>query len=139
MTGYPIVEKVSMETEPIEWSAEEENCVRELSLNRDLIRGLNRGIVLENHDDFNDFRACYFKRKGYQNEDGEVLYENLKEALGRAIIMEAGTKTTAAKVFSHLIALQIVNSCKYIKGESHGDTAVKVQNCMMRNYRRFIV
>lgn len=112
--------------------------MRDLNLNRDFIRGLNRPVVPENHEGFNSFRACYFKRKGYQNEDGDILYENLKDALGAAILNEAGTSATAAKVFSHLIALQIVNSCKYIRGESHGDTAVKVQNCMIRNYRRFI-
>lgn len=126
-------------TDDLDWSGEELNCVNELKLDKKSIHFLNKQFITpEDNEDFNNFLGCYWKKKGIQRENGEIDFHQLDELLLMQLLKEYGTgidetATIVAEIFENALT-----ACKLkcIRGKSHGQTAVKVQNCIAREVQR---
>lgn len=89
-------------------------------------------IVPEDNAEFNKFMTCFWKKKGYQNEDGQINYASLETSIGQLI----GLKYTPQRAAE--IAESVIKTCRNIqKGNDDGAFASKVSNCIIRNLHSF--
>ncbi|KAF2896164.1 hypothetical protein ILUMI_10011 [Ignelater luminosus] len=130
-----LVFSFAISTEDLDWSGEELNCVDELKLDKKSIHALNKQFITpEDNDDFNNFVECYWKKKGIQHQNGEIDFHKLDELLLIELLKEYGTGIDESASIVAQIFENALSACKQrcIRGKSHGQTAVKVQNCIAR-------
>lgn len=115
----------------------EETCITELNLERNRIVKLNsKSIGPEDDEGFNKFLECFWKKKGYQKEDGQIDFEYLKSTIIEVICEILGGDNSDSCVGSS-VAAETVDKCRNVTGNSHGQTASKVQNCIVNKLQEY--
>lgn len=75
-------------------------------------------MELPDESQYKEYISCFYKMQGYQNEDGDILFYNIKN-----MITDLANAT---------IAVDIVDSCKNIeKLPSHEEYAYDVAKCLL--------
>jgi len=120
-------------------NTDEEKCIKELNLKEDKIIYLYfRHYTDENNSQLNDFIRCIWQIKHFQNEDGSINYDKLKQEydLARRIGEDD------PEYLNHIreLVASAVEECQNNPlplSNTHGHTAAKVQNCIVENYVKF--
>lgn len=68
-----------------------------------------------------DFLACSYKKQGYQNANGDIIFETLAEFLEQFYTKEQVTT--------------VVDLCKDIKGRNAAENAFFVMQCVIENLK----
>ncbi|KAF2886758.1 hypothetical protein ILUMI_19415 [Ignelater luminosus] len=64
------------------WGVGEEDCVKELNLNKETIITFDKQKDdSETSEDFNNFLACSWKKKGIEKKDGDINWDKIYEIL----------------------------------------------------------
>lgn len=109
----------------------------ELNLDRNRIVKLNnKAIGPEDDQDFNNFLACFWKKKGYLKQNGEVDFERLKTTIIDVFKEILGGDNFGSSI-GNSVAAATVDKCRDVTGTSHGQTASKVQNCIVNKLREY--
>jgi len=90
----------------------------------------------EDNESFNKVWGCVFKKKGIINENSEINMANLETYLTGIFEMVGKTSSKDLEPV-HAMA----EECSNVSGNGYGQTAVKIQNCVMlyaneRNLRK---
>lgn len=97
----------------------EHDCINKTGISRTVIERTK--LTLEMPDDDDQYKAyisCFYKKQGYQNEDGDIVFYNIKN-----MVTDLSNNTVAGVV---------VNGCKDLpKGPSHEDYAYRVAKCLL--------
>lgn len=89
----------------------------------------------EDDQNFNEFFACTWKKQGYQFRNGRLNYNALERMIYSSLKEQAGTNRSAIKLARHMANIA-VDECKNKGGNSHGQMAIRMQNCMYKELLR---
>lgn len=104
----------------------EENCVKELQLNRSTIETWNiQPLLPEDNKEIKQYLACYWKKLGYLEENGDLNYIKLSE------VVRSDLKNRIRSDCLRITAY-VVNNCKNaIQNENdEGLKAIRMWNCL---------
>ncbi|KAK4874558.1 hypothetical protein RN001_013918 [Aquatica leii] len=111
--------------------AVETKCLKEFGYTKDIITyendRLTKGVT-----EMNTFFSCVWKKKGLQRQDGSINYEKLYE------MMVPEIKITLSDFGSNYVVIQSINECENVNGNDHGDTAIKVYNCLFDKTSKYV-
>ncbi|KAF2881568.1 hypothetical protein ILUMI_24603 [Ignelater luminosus] len=95
---------------------------------RDIAR---RELISEQNAYYNGFLFCSWKKYEYQTKKGVVVYDTIERSLRDALVSEVGSTGPGINL-SKIEAKNIVNHCRNITENTPGRTAIKVQNCILK-------
>jgi len=138
-----IVLTAAITIETIEQFGEgQQNCVYELNLDERKMKTLEATAVTPEDDiDYNNFLACSWQKAKILNlSNGEINYQNLKSLLGQVpeqALVDASAYTIERE---RKLLFEAIDYCEArgTKGESYGQTAVKLQNCIMNKLKEAV-
>ncbi|KAF2887148.1 hypothetical protein ILUMI_19025 [Ignelater luminosus] len=118
-------------------SDEEKACIKQLDANEDKIEDLYVGYVTpENNTQFNNFMECVWKKVGFLTQSGDINYEKLKKSY--QLDGKTGEDNPAVLEQLNELLFDAASKCEsnhtLLKSGSAGETAVKVQNCIVSNF-----
>lgn len=115
------------------FSDDDLKCIKDLKLDKNYIESIITSSRFPPEDDpqFNEYFHCHWKVRGIQNDDGTINFYKIVEAIQRIPRNRFDEKYTDDTPVGLEIATVAVENCKNIpKGESDGQTAVQVHNCI---------
>lgn len=95
----------------------------------------NQELVPEDNFRFNDFLACYWQKKGWQDEKtGKINYKSIKKLIEDIVINEMDEELSLIRILVKQILGNVIGYCQdeSVKGSTHGQTIAKVQNCIIK-------
>ncbi|KAF2889227.1 hypothetical protein ILUMI_16946 [Ignelater luminosus] len=114
----------------------EKECIEQLGADEDKIKNLYlRYSAPEDDTQFNNFMECVWKKLEFLTENGDINYEKLKNST--YVLGKIGEDNP--EVFSKFgkFAFDAASKCEsnhaLLKADTAGETAVKVQNCIVGN------
>lgn len=97
-----------------------EDCLKETGMKRDLVVYYRDTLKFSKHDKkYMTFLTCSYKKQGYQDADGEIIFETLAEFLEQFYTKEQVTG--------------VLDACKTVKGKNAGENAFFVMQCIIEN------
>lgn len=104
---------------------EERHCAADLRLNKATVETWNiEPLLPEDNAEILQYMSCYWKRLGYQKENGDIDYLKLGE------VVHGDLKNRFHKDCLHIVAYIIDNCKNSINAETHGLKVVKMWNCL---------
>ncbi|XP_072389954.1 uncharacterized protein [Diabrotica undecimpunctata] len=92
------------------------SCLKEINLDRSVVEQAMAHLGHSEDPKYKDFLSCSYKKQGYQDENGNILYENIIKFLSN--YYKPGS-------------LKIVDKCKGITGSNDGEMAYNAMRCVM--------
>lgn len=97
-----------------------EQCLKETGMKRQMVVYYRDTQKFPKYDKtYMEFLNCSYKKQGYQTEEGDIIFENLKEFLEEFYTPEQVDI--------------VLNPCKPLKGKNPGETAFYVMRCIIEN------
>ncbi|KAF5298668.1 hypothetical protein FQA39_LY11744 [Lamprigera yunnana] len=110
------------------FSNEELKCIKEFNLNATKLTILLKLPYMPEHDvDFNKFTECTWKQQGLLDVKGDVIWTAFKFYVKGAYMDAVGIADLA-----DFFAEDTTSHCKDVKGNSPGQIAVKLMNCIVK-------
>ncbi|KAB0804188.1 hypothetical protein PPYR_01158 [Photinus pyralis] len=139
---YYIAEAVPVKDES-RFCEEELKCIQELKLDKSYIESIitddSSRFLPEDDDVFNTYLHCYWKARNFQNEKGILDFDNIMESIQFFPRKHFGGRPNDDSPIGVEIAAAAIEDCKHVPGgESHGQTAVKMQNCIDRRMMELV-
>ncbi|KAK4885399.1 hypothetical protein RN001_001670 [Aquatica leii] len=130
-----LILQIVIAKEKEDFCEEELKCIEKLHLNKDHLKQIitdeSTKFLPENDVDFNSFQFCHWIARELQDVNGNFNYDKIVECIQDFPRREFGGKNDDLTLISLKIALAATESCKNItKTDNHGQTAVKMQNCI---------
>ncbi|KAK4885373.1 hypothetical protein RN001_001644 [Aquatica leii] len=101
------------------------DCVEKYNLNKTNVEMWNvQPIIPEENVEMLQFMSCYWKKLGYQNDNGEIDYVKLSEVVYNDL------KKRFLSDCLHIVAFIVENCRKDINNDSDGLKVVKMWNCL---------
>jgi len=103
----------------------EADCVRELNLNKSIIEAWNiEPLIPEDNAEVGIYMTCYWKKLGYQKDNGEIDYYKISE------VVHSDLKSRFHGECVHIVAY-VVDSCRNdVQADSDGLRAIRMWNCL---------
>ncbi|KAF5304920.1 hypothetical protein FQR65_LT00804 [Abscondita terminalis] len=135
--------QVALALENGEFCEEELKCIEKLHLDKSHIEKICRDestkFLPETDVDFNSFQFCHWNARNLQDINGNLNYDEIAECIQEYPRSEYGANADDDEPIGLKIALEAIEMCRHIpKGESHGQTAVKVQNCIDKHIMELV-
>ncbi|KAF5304872.1 hypothetical protein FQR65_LT07889 [Abscondita terminalis] len=106
-------------------SDNERDCVEKYNLNKTNVEIWNiQPIISEDNVEMHQFMTCYWKKLGYQKENGEIDFVKLGEVVHKDL------KKRFLFDCLHIVAFIVENCRKDVENDSDGLKVVKMWNCL---------
>ncbi|KAF2894704.1 hypothetical protein ILUMI_11464 [Ignelater luminosus] len=120
------------------FNKEEKDCIKQLDADEDKIENLYlRYTTPENDTQFNHFMECLWKKLEFLTEDGNINYEKMKNS--PQVLRKTQEDNIAILIKIYKLTFDAVSKCEskhtLLKADTAGETAVKVQNCILSNFQ----
>ncbi|CAG9838394.1 unnamed protein product [Diabrotica balteata] len=92
------------------------SCMKEIKLDRSVVEQAMANLGHSEDPKYKDFLSCSYKKQGYQDENGNILYENISNFLSD--YYKPGS-------------LKIVDKCKGTTGSNDGEKAYNAMRCVI--------
>nr|QTI50353.1 odorant binging protein [Agrilus zanthoxylumi] len=97
---------------------DELSCINSTGVSLNVIERTKVTLELPEDDPkYKEYLKCFYTKRGYQNDSGEVLYDNIK------IMIHQFTNATEAT--------RIIDLCKETKGTTPEENAFVAQKCLL--------
>lgn len=115
------------------WGPGERECSKKLNVTIKTIQDIPYPAVI-NNTLLNNFMECAWKKRGFFSDDGKVNWDALKNLLLSKDFIESdpSNKYDTSAEWEGIIN-GIIASCRDVRGDTHGQTIVKVQNCFLEH------
>ncbi|KAF2896525.1 hypothetical protein ILUMI_09648 [Ignelater luminosus] len=113
------------------WGPGESECANKLNVKREEIEDISYPAPLDNIV-LNDFTECRWKKRGLLSDDGEVNWDTIRNLMLSKDYMEAARLNELDIKWVDFVNSQI-DKCRNIRGDTHGQTVVKVENCFFNS------
>lgn len=102
--------------------------MRELGSDKAVIErlGSRKPLPLDNQA-FSDFTECSWKKQGLLKANGQINWDEVHQVILGGLEEESKTNTKQAV---DNIARGIIDPCRNVRGNTLGQTAIKVWNCL---------
>lgn len=91
-----------------------------------LTEGLKQLYMPENNPDFNAFMECSWKKDGFIDGYGNIIYERFHFYVQGAHMDAVGIRELA-----EAFAEDVISHCREVRGDTPGQTGVKLMNCIL--------
>ncbi|XP_028133023.1 uncharacterized protein LOC114328383 [Diabrotica virgifera virgifera] len=92
------------------------SCLKETKLDRSVVEKAMAQLGHSEDPKYKDFLSCSYKKQGYQDENGNILYENISNFLSN---------------YYKADSLKIVEKCKGTTGSNHSEMAYNAMRCVI--------
>lgn len=104
----------------------EQDCINKTGISKTVIGRTKVTLELPDDPQYKKYISCFYKKQGYQNEDGDILFYNIKN-----MITDLANGT---------LAVDIVNACKdFVKQPSHEEYAYTVAKCLLETSKQKLI
>ncbi|KAF2885377.1 hypothetical protein ILUMI_20775 [Ignelater luminosus] len=113
----------------IDFNIYEEDCITQLNVDREqMIEAFNQDFYPEDNQDFTNVLTCSWKKAEIIDKDENLDVDKLRQFLVDNFAKVQGSNYLIAT----LVAADALHHCEHVKGQSRGDIAVKMSNCILR-------
>ncbi|KAF5275440.1 hypothetical protein FQA39_LY06897 [Lamprigera yunnana] len=138
-----LISQVILITAEDNFCEEELKCIEKLHLKKDYIRNIltdeSSPFLPENDVDFNSFLFCHWNERGLQDINGNFHFDKIVECIQEFPRSEFNGRAGDQTPIGSKIAVAATELCKHTpKGDNHGQTAVKLQNCIDKNIMELV-
>ncbi|KAF2895961.1 hypothetical protein ILUMI_10224 [Ignelater luminosus] len=126
-----------------EWDSDELECVEKLNIPKSVVEDNHpfQKTSPEDNTDLNKYYECMWKKSGYLHEDGTFDWDKMLDffvELQQEDVEKNKSDSDETLVANLAITYVkgVINTCrnKHIHGDTHGETAVKVHNCLVEEF-----
>ncbi|KAF2906130.1 hypothetical protein ILUMI_00046 [Ignelater luminosus] len=108
---------ITQASSEVQLDEDEQSCVVATEISEDIVvEAKETNTVFADDPKYKEFLACLWKRTGYQNEDGQINWENIGEVL--------------KKDYAEAVVKEIIQKCDKIEGKTDGDEVALVLECL---------
>ncbi|KAF2895958.1 hypothetical protein ILUMI_10221 [Ignelater luminosus] len=116
------------------WGPGEFECANKLNTTIKTIQDIPYPAV-EDNTVLNNFMLCAWKKRGLLSDDGNVNWDVLQNLLLSKDYLESSPLYKSYETFADWkdFVQGVINKCRDVRGDTDGQTVVKVQNCFLQH------
>lgn len=107
----------------------EEECISEMEINKvEIANAFAQNYFPEDSEDLKKVLSCAWKKEGIMDKDGNIISEKFRRFLVENFRKAEGSNY----IIAAMVAADTMHYCGNVQGNSPGETAVKLSNCVLR-------